>query len=94
MTREGFPVTQKTQVADVTRGLASVRQMALAGSRVVFEPNGSYIQHVQSGKKTPLEFKRGNYVFDLWVKKQKGKEGETKEDFARRVALSVVSGED
>ena len=94
MTKEGFPVTQKTQVADVTRGLASVRQMVLAGSRVVFDPKGSYIQHVQSGRKTPLEFKRGNYVFDLWVKKQKGKEDETKEDFAPRVALAVVSGKD
>ena len=50
VTEEGHGATLPMQAADVLRILASVRQMIHAGNRVVFDKDGSYIQHKESGK--------------------------------------------
>ena len=71
MTEEGHGATLPMQAADVLRILASVGQMIHAGNRVVFDQEGSYIQHKASGKVTQIHEKGGNFVFNLRVKKGK-----------------------
>ena len=36
---------------------------------MVFEPQGSYVEHVASGERTIIEKRNGIYVMNLWVKK-------------------------
>ena len=46
---------QDAEVADVKRPLASVCKRCEAGNRVVFDPSGSYIEHIKTGKRTTME---------------------------------------
>ena len=90
------------------RILASVKQMIHAGNRVVFDQEGSYIQHKESGKVTKIYEKGGNFAFNLKVKKGKPcvsaveieSEAATtavaagKSDFGRQAKLAQVLFED
>ena len=40
----------KAEVADVKRPLVSVSKMCEAGNRVVFDPAGSYVENIMTGK--------------------------------------------
>ena len=42
------------QVTDATKPLAAVSKIVKKGNRVVFDPEGSYIQHIKSGQKIDL----------------------------------------
>jgi hypothetical protein len=57
------------QICEVTKPLGSVSRICQAGSRVVFGPpeEGSYIEHIQTGKKTMLRQSKGLYYLDVWV---------------------------
>ena len=66
----------KLTSADVRKPLASVMKIVQKGNRVVFDPNGSYIEH-KHGHKTSLREEKGVYVFDVWVP-------EPKSDFKRQ----------
>ena len=60
-------------VPKVRDNLAAVRKICKAGNRVVFDdedPEGSYILNKASGKRTQLRLEKGNYVFDLYVRKE------------------------
>ena len=46
----------------------AVSDMTSRGNRVVFEPQGSYVEHVAGGEGTVIE-KNGIYVLNLWVTK-------------------------
>ncbi len=48
--------------------------MCEAGNRVVYDEDGSFIQNKKTGKVTKMNKKKGVYVFNLWVKKEKGTE--------------------
>jgi hypothetical protein len=55
----------RARVGDVSKGLVSVSEMVDCGHRVVFDCDGSYAVHKQTGKKT--YFKRRNKVFEIDV---------------------------
>ena len=56
---------------EVSKALGSVSQMCRNGHRVVFnppwDPNGSYIQHLESGEKLWLEENNGMYMLNTKV---------------------------
>ena len=47
----------------------SVRKMVNAGNRVVFEPDGGYIENVTSGSRITMTDKGGMYTIKMWVQK-------------------------
>ena len=55
------------QICDVNKGLLSVKKMARAGNRIVFDDDGSYIEDKKSGEKMWLKEKDGMYMLKLWV---------------------------
>ena len=57
------------QVCDVNKGLLSVSKVVGAGSRVVFDPDGSYIEGRQTGACMNLTERNGMYMLKLWTKK-------------------------
>ena len=65
----GMWCTMKFQICKVTKPLGSVSRICQAGSRVVFGPpsEGSYIEHVESGRKTILRQCKGLYYLDVWI---------------------------
>ena len=72
MTREGVRRDMKFIACDeVPKALGSVTQMCRSGHRVVFNfpwgPNGSYIQHLESGEKFWLDENNGLYMLNTIV---------------------------
>ena len=57
----------EAEVADVKRALGSVRRLCEKGNRVVFDPEGSYIENVTSGYKTPIVDNGKGYKVKIWV---------------------------
>ena len=61
-------------VCSVTKALGSVSQMCKAGNKVVFNPlwspEGSYIEHEQTGERLWLEEQGGLYVLQVKVAPQ------------------------
>jgi hypothetical protein len=56
------------QITDVTKALGSVGKICEAGNRVVFEPDGGYVENMSNNKKT-MFYKDGlAYRMDMWVK--------------------------
>ena len=70
-TTEGAVIDLTTQVADVTKPLASVRKMCNAGNRVVFEENGDndkcggYVENIATGRRIPIAKNGGTYSVSL-----------------------------
>ena len=58
------------QVADVNKALLSVSRIVKAGNRVVFDSEGSYIEHKTTGEWKPLEEKGGIYTLKIWVPRE------------------------
>ena len=56
------------QITDVKKALCSVGKVANAGNRIVFEPQGGYIQNIKTGKKTALVKEGAAYKLKMWVK--------------------------
>ena len=57
------------QIADVKNTLGSVHQMVRAGNCVHFESGNCYIQHMQTGQRTPIEERNGTFEVGIWVPK-------------------------
>ena len=53
------------QCMEVKKPLASVARIVDKGNRVVFEPNGSYIQSIETGKKIDLVRENGTYTMEV-----------------------------
>ena len=53
--------------APVNIPLASVKRLCVAGHRVVFDEECSYIQNKATGEVNLLREEDGNYMFDVWV---------------------------
>ena len=66
-TEEGQPLAVGFDVANFTRPLASVSEIAKKQFRVVFDDDGSYIQNKKSGKRIAVNQEGNLYVLDLWV---------------------------
>ena len=54
-------------VTEVNKALLSVSKIVNAGNRVVFDSDGSYIEHKTSGEWMPFEERKGLYTLKLWV---------------------------
>ena len=62
---QGLSLT--AQVADVRTPLGSVSQMLRAGNRVHFEKGNCYVQHVSTGRVTPVIERNGMFEIGIWV---------------------------
>ena len=71
MTQEGAHRDMRFTICDVSKALASVSQMCRSGNKVVFNPpwnpEGSYIQHVDTGERLWLREENGLYMLDTRV---------------------------
>ncbi len=56
------------QVTEVTKPLVSVGKICNAGNRVVFEPEGGYIESVTTGARTNLTKAGTAWRLDVWIK--------------------------
>ena len=56
------------QVCDVSKPLLSVKKMVQAGNRVVFEPNGGYIENVHTRRRIDMNDAGGMYTLKMWVR--------------------------
>ena len=63
------------QITDVAKALASVGKICAAGNRVVFEPDGGYIENVASGSRTQLRKEGAAYKLDMWVTARHAEDG-------------------
>ena len=85
------PMSIVAQVADVQTTLGSVNQMLRAGNRVHFEPGNCYVQHVATGRITPIEEKAGTFEIGVWIPKGKDKrETATQPGFIRQDASAQM----
>ena len=66
--RTGWPEIT-AQVCGVNKPLLSVSKIVAAGNRVVFDPDGSYIEDTESGEKVWLKNQGGMYMIKMWVKR-------------------------
>eukprot|EP00969_Alexandrium_andersonii_P345377 15266590-Alexandrium_andersonii.AAC.1 len=55
LTEDGQTVGMEVQIAAVKKPLASVRRICQAGNKVVFDEQGSYIEHKASGKRARID---------------------------------------
>ena len=62
------------QVTDVNKPLGSVGKIANAGNRVVFEPDGGYVENIKTKEKTMLRKEGTVYKLDIWVKAKNGED--------------------
>ena len=67
VTAEGTIRAMTLQAAPVSRPLGSVMRMCRSGHRVIFDDEGSYIEHKVSGEINWLREEDGNYMLDVWV---------------------------
>ena len=68
-TDQGHLRNMVAAVTDVDDALLSVSKVVRAGNKVVFDDNGSYIEHKSTGEITPLSEVGGPYKLKLWVPK-------------------------
>ena len=65
-TDSGLVNKMRADVADVNKALLSVSGIMKAGSKVVFAPDGSYIQDA-SATQIPFQDSNGMHMLSLWV---------------------------
>ena len=66
-TNEYVPLAVVAQVSDVNKPLMSVMKACRAGNQVVFDEEGSYIRHKESGVITKIRQEGGKYLLPMWV---------------------------
>ena len=69
VTDNGLMRKMKIQICDVNKALMSVKRIARAGNRVVFDDEYSYIEDKATGEHIPLKEEGGMYMLKLWVRK-------------------------
>ena len=69
VTENGMAREITAQVCEVNKPLLSVSKIVAAGNRVVFDPDGSYIEDTESGEKVWLTNQGGMYMIKMWVKR-------------------------
>ena len=67
VTESGLLRRMVAQVTEVNKALLSVSKIVNAGNRVVFDDEGSYIEHKSSGEWMPLEERKGLYTLKMWA---------------------------
>ena len=56
------------QVCDVNKALLSVKTVVLAGNKVVFDSDGSFIEDKTNCQKMWLKEEKGMYMLRMWVR--------------------------
>ena len=69
ITADGTTLGIDVNIAEVKKTLGSVRRICERGNRVVFDDEGSYIEHKETGKITPIVKRSGAYVLEMWTEK-------------------------
>ena len=67
MTKTGVVRSLTAQVCDVSKPLLSVHRLVQAGSTVVFNSQGAYIQDDTTQERMYLVESGGMYMLKLWV---------------------------
>ena len=68
MINDGSMRQMTMQVAEkVSKPLGSVSRICAVGHRVVFDDDGSYSEHKETGQVTWLRQENGVYVLDAWI---------------------------
>ena len=60
-------------VSVVEDAALTVSKLVKAGTRIVFDDSGSYIEHKLTGEVTPLAEQRGLYKLNMWVPKDQSR---------------------
>ncbi len=55
------------QICDVKSPLGSVKKICIAGNRVMFDDETSYIENKRTGGRTPTEHTKEGYHMNLWA---------------------------
>ena len=66
-TVEGTLRSMTFQATPVARPLGSVKRMMESGHRVVFDPEGCFIENKSSGEINWLREENGNFMMDMWI---------------------------
>ena len=74
VTEEGFKRTLKASVTDVDRPLLSVSQIVKNGSKVVFSPQGSYVENPRTKERLVLEQKGGLFTLKMWIPREENQQ--------------------
>ena len=69
VTENGIAREITAQVCEVNKPLLSVSKIVAAGNRLVFDPNGSCIEDIESGEKVWLKNQGGMYIIKMQVKR-------------------------
>ena len=69
ITENGIAREITAQVCEVNKPLLSVSKIVAAGNRLVFDPNGSCIEDIESGEKVWLKNQGGMYIIKMQVKR-------------------------
>ena len=76
MADNGTRMNVIAQACDVTKPLASAREILKGGNRIVLEEKGSYIENMKTKKKIPIERKNGMFMITLKVEAPKREESQ------------------
>ena len=92
---EGHQVGMPITATDVVKVLASVRQMVLAGNRVVFDAEERLIEHKETGKRTRLKLEdSGAYTFEMKVPSGTEEDAAADQGFQRQAGLAAHLSQD
>ena len=82
VSEEGAPIRQTFQIAEISRPLASVVELADAGNVVVFGRKGGYVYNVESRRRLDFSREHGVYLLRTWT--QEPSNDQTNSTFARQ----------
>ena len=70
VSEQGSALSQTFQIADISRPLTSVGELADAGNVVVFGRKGGYVLNVDSGRRLDFKREHGVYLLRTWVQER------------------------
>ena len=74
VTEEGYKRALNASVTDVDRPLLSVAQIVQKGGKVVFSPQGSYVEHHKTRERLALEQKGGLFMLKMWIPREENQQ--------------------
>ena len=70
VSEQGSALSQTFQIADISRPLTSVGELADAGNVVVFGRKGGHVLNVDSGRLLDFKREHGVYLLRTWVQER------------------------
>ena len=68
ITEDGLAREITAQVCEVNKPLLSVSKIESTRNRIVFEPNGNYIEDINTNERVWMKHQGGMWMVKLWVK--------------------------